>query len=224
MVLDLGSGTCYGSSILRRGGTVKRVVSVDIDEDFVKYGKIVYGIEDCVVADATSLPFRNQCFDTVVSIETIEHTSGKALLDEVRSCLRAGGTLVLSTPNKLYSSPFVPRPLNPYHMKEYYLGQLLALLQLCGFKPIKIYGGRKVSGLELIRRIFGSLLKFMLTKFSITPYAVDNVYHALSNLITKRKEKELMVDPSPNLFMHEELKPHSNITLYQYFIIFAIKS
>jgi len=48
------------------------VVSVDIDKDVLKYGRIVYDA-DCVRADATHLPFRKHAFDTIVSLETMEH-------------------------------------------------------------------------------------------------------------------------------------------------------
>jgi SAM-dependent methyltransferase len=47
LVLDVASGTCYGSSILKRAGDVKMVVSVDIDKDVLRYGRMAYGA-DCV--------------------------------------------------------------------------------------------------------------------------------------------------------------------------------
>ena len=47
VVLDVASGTCYGSSILKRAGGVKMVVSVDIDCDALRYGGMVYDA-DCV--------------------------------------------------------------------------------------------------------------------------------------------------------------------------------
>ena len=47
VVLDVASGTCYGSNILRRQASVSMVVSVDIDRDVLKYGRIVYNA-DCV--------------------------------------------------------------------------------------------------------------------------------------------------------------------------------
>jgi len=93
VVLDVASGTCYGSSILRRSGQVKSVVSVDLDKDALKYGKVVYGV-DCVLADATHLPFR-RCFDSVVSIETLEHIKDQeAFLENIKLVLkeREGGS------------------------------------------------------------------------------------------------------------------------------------
>jgi len=79
-----------------------------------------------VCADATHLPFRKQAFDSVVSLETLEHIRDqRAFLDNVKDSLKKSGKLILSTPNKMYTSPFLPKPLNPYHVSEFYLGPLL---------------------------------------------------------------------------------------------------
>ena len=53
-------------------------MSVDIDKDLLQYGKMVYNAE-CVCADAAHLPFREQSFDSIVSIETLEHIRNKKL-------------------------------------------------------------------------------------------------------------------------------------------------
>jgi SAM-dependent methyltransferase len=65
-VLDVASGSGYGSSILRRGRSTSYVVSVDIDSDLLRYGKKVFNIT-AVQADAVNLPFRDRSFDTVVT-------------------------------------------------------------------------------------------------------------------------------------------------------------
>ena len=173
IVLDAASGTCYGSRILKRVSDAKVVISVDIDVDVLKYGRVVYDA-DCVCADVTHLPFRKQVFDSVVSLETLEHIKNQSVfLSEVKASLKKGGKLILSTPNKMYTSPFLPKPLNPYHTNEFYLGPLLNFLEKCGFKVIHIYGGKKVQMIEFIRRIIGSLLKFYLSKLSLKPYQLD---------------------------------------------------
>jgi len=226
LVLDCASGSCYGSSILRRSNAVDSVISVDINRDVLQYGKMVYNT-NCVHANATRLPFREISFNSVVSIETLEHIEDlKAFLSNIKFVLKKGGGLILSTPNKLYTSPFTPKPLNPYHMNEYYLGPLLKFLNSWGFKASNIYGGRKVSSLELIRRIFGSLLKFLLGELSLKPYLIDDIYHSalLNSIILKKKPQQHLMDPDLSLFTHEELKATSNVVLYQYFMIHAHKS
>ena len=220
LVLDVASGTCYGSSILKRTDDVKMVVGIDIDMDVLNYGRIVYDAE-CVCADATRLPFRKHAFDSVVSLETLEHIRDpKLFLDNVKDSLKKGGKLILSTPNKMCTSPFLPKPLNPYHVNEFYLGPLLNFIRLHGFNIDQIYGGRTVKRLELLRRILGSLLKFFLSKVSLKPYLLDDLY---TQFITRliRSERKHLIDPDPNIIVHEEVKNRSNIVLYQYFLICA---
>jgi len=177
-----------------------------------------------VCADATHLPFKERCFDTVVSLETLEHIKDqKTFLNNIKVCLKRNGKLILSTPNKMYSSPLLPKPLNSYHTREHYLGTLLKLLS-CGFKISHIYGGKNVSGLELLRRMLGSLLKFLLSKLSVKPCIIDDFYHRILHLVLttrKRTRKLALVDPDPNSITHEELKATSNIVPYQYFIVCA---
>jgi SAM-dependent methyltransferase len=225
VVLDVASGTCYGSSILKRTGSVKMVVSVDIDEDALRYGKIVYGA-DCVCADAIHLPFRKQVFDSIVCLETLEHIKDqRSFLDNVKKSLKKGGKLILSTPNKIHASPFLPKPLNPYHHNEFYLGPLLNFLGAYGFMVDHVYGGGRVRKLELLRRIIGSLLKFFLSEISLKTYLLDGFYHSIYNLLSTRRwrhsEGQCLIDPNPSLFIHEEVKSHSNMILYRYFLVCA---
>ncbi|RLF02807.1 MAG: hypothetical protein DRJ59_02545 [Thermoprotei archaeon] len=196
---------------------------MDIDYDALRYGRIVYDAS-CVCADATYLPFRKHAFDAVVSLETLEHVRDQgAFLNNIRDSLKQGGRLILSTPNKMYSSPFVPKPLNPYHINEFYLGSLLNFLRAYGFKIDYIYGGKKVGKLELLRRIFGSLMKFSLSKLSLKPYLLDHLYHLIYDLISiyllKHSGRQRLIDPDPSLFPHEEVRTTSNVVLYQYFLI-----
>ncbi|OYT55361.1 MAG: hypothetical protein B6U76_06240 [Desulfurococcales archaeon ex4484_217_2] len=87
VVLDVASGTCYGPSMLKRSNGVKFVISVDIDCEVLKYGRMVYSA-DCVCTDAIYLPCRKRVFDTVVSIETLEHIEDqRAFLNEIKRCL-----------------------------------------------------------------------------------------------------------------------------------------
>jgi len=225
VVLDIASGTCYGSSILKRAHDVNVVISVDIVVDVLTFGKMVYNAEG-VCADATYLPFRLQAFDCIISLETMEHIRDqRAFLDNINDSLKKGGRLILSTPNKLYASPFLPKPLNPFHVKEFYLGPLLDFLGQYGFRGDYVYGGRRVGRLELLRRILGSILKFFLSKFFLKTYLLDGFYHSIQNLLSiyrwRHSEAQCLIDPNPSLFIHEEVKSHSNIILYQYFLVCA---
>jgi SAM-dependent methyltransferase len=116
-----------------------------------------------VCADATHLPFRKHVFDSIVSLETLEHIRDQmAFLNNIKEALKKSGKLILSTPNKMCTSPFLPKPLDPFHISEFYLGSLLNFLRAHSFRVDYVYGGKRVRKSELLRRILGSLLKFFL--------------------------------------------------------------
>lgn len=127
----------------------------------------------------------------------------------------------------MYSSPFVPKPLNPYHMNEYYLGPLLYLLRSHDFGVDIVYEGGKIKLLELLKCIFGSLVKQLITKLYLKSYLFDVLYHRIHNLILRQvletRNKENLADPNPYLFKHDVLSSSSNMVLYKYFVIIARK-
>ncbi len=109
------AGAGYGSSYLGRKGA-KTVVGGDVSRDAIEYAKAHYtrdGLSfECL--DATELPLTAECFDAVVSFETIEHLRDyRKFLSEVKSVLSSGGLFLVSTPNKRAISPFTKRPLTP---------------------------------------------------------------------------------------------------------------
>lgn len=91
-ILDIASGDGSIEDRFR----ADTVVGADISKDRL------YGVESPVQANAERLPFRTECFDSVVSIETIEHLSHPgAFADEIHRILRPNGTAYIKTPNKL---------------------------------------------------------------------------------------------------------------------------
>ncbi|OLD11173.1 MAG: hypothetical protein AUI93_05375 [Crenarchaeota archaeon 13_1_40CM_3_52_10] len=90
LVLELGSGT---SGLVLLSREKQRVISVDR----TRYGR--RGTANRVLADARFLPFANSIFETVVSVDMIEHipASGRQLaLNEMKRVTR--GLVVLHTP------------------------------------------------------------------------------------------------------------------------------
>ncbi|PAM68734.1 SAM-dependent methyltransferase [Stenotrophomonas maltophilia] len=159
-VLDVACGEGYGSRILSNAAS--SVVGVDISAEAVAHaqGKYACGSLEFVEASAASLPFPDDSFDVVVSFETIEHhDQHEEMLSEIRRVLRPGGLLVLSSPNKQYYS-IEPGYSNPYHVKELFREELLALAGR-HFSAVQIYSQRVVHGSLLIaegKAAFDSIL------------------------------------------------------------------
>jgi SAM-dependent methyltransferase len=99
-LLDAGCGTGLFSQIAVERGA--RVTSLDVGE-----GLLAQVAKKCesrrVVGSVMDLPFEDASFDYVVCTEVIEHTTRPSrAVAELARVLRLGGTLVLSTPNRIW--------------------------------------------------------------------------------------------------------------------------
>lgn len=135
VVLDISSGSGFGSEILSRDPLVTRVIGVDISVPSLQKSKRDYGNRRVhfVAGNGITLPFPDQSFQNVVTLETIEHIKddGKRRGDErflleLSRVMHNDGVLVLSTPNREHSERH--DRVNPYHVREYSVEKLDALL------------------------------------------------------------------------------------------------
>jgi SAM-dependent methyltransferase len=149
-VLDVACGTGYGSRLLARHA---RVSGVDRDEEAVAKAD-PRSTGTFVVAEVPPIPFPTDAFDFVVSFETVEHIANAIdFVREIRRVLRPGGTMLMSTPNMDISAPGGV-PLNRWHIREYSLASLTALLGEAGLEvrdayeqsfPPKISRGHRIA-------------------------------------------------------------------------------
>ena len=152
-VLDLASGTGFGSGILA-SRTEGVVVGADVSFEAVRQCQRSRDRDNVsfLTADGGMLPFPDACFDRVVSFETIEHTPRyREMVSEFGRVLAKGGRAFISTPNYVVSSP---RGVitNPYHTQEFTYDELSEILQDV-FSSVTIFGQRyarydRVSGLR----------------------------------------------------------------------------
>jgi len=114
-IVDVASGTGYGSKILSR--YAKRVVAMDLEPDGLRYGRLTFDADHIrrSNADMRALPLADDSADTVICFEAIEHITEHAdFVREVHRILRDDGTFVVSTPNlNVYG---LPENDNPYHV------------------------------------------------------------------------------------------------------------
>jgi SAM-dependent methyltransferase len=93
-----------------------------------------------VCGDGARLPLADDCFDVVVSFETIEHLEDhEAFLAECRRVLKDEGVLVCSTPNKRIFSPVADSPPNAYHVREFWPDEFRLLLSGY-FEDVALHG------------------------------------------------------------------------------------
>jgi len=223
LVLDVASASCYGTSILNRQRQVSQAVAVDINKDPLTYGKTVYKT-DAIQADACYLPFRKGIFDTIVSLETIEHINDqRKFLCELQYVLtKNNGTLILSTPNKLFASPFLSTPIRQQHAEEHYLGTLQELMT-DKFKVLEVYGQMKSSYTKAIRRAFSLIPRYLFMMISIKELYIDLLYNWFRSFIKRKEDKDDQedLDPDPDKYPITKIEHFSsNYSIpYEAFIV-----
>lgn len=134
VVLDAGCGEGYAADLLRRAWPGARVVGVDYDAGAAAHAARTHGGEHAAYLRGalTALPLGDGTADVTVSMQVLEHiwTPGD-YVRELARVTRPGGTLVLSTPNRLTFSPGLgrrERPDNLFHCREYDAEELAAEL------------------------------------------------------------------------------------------------
>jgi SAM-dependent methyltransferase len=134
-VLDAGCGRSLFTEI--RAQWPFTIVAADVEHGLLRERKAGFPDVRWVVAGALPLPFADAAFDAVFAGELIEHLVDPAQgLAEFRRVLRPGGTLILTTPNRLRLANLADRserPYSPDHLSELSYDELRRLLPAQGF-------------------------------------------------------------------------------------------
>lgn len=141
-VLDIACGAGYGSSLLLQAGA-SEVLGVDVSAEAVQFASSHYGKDRLWFMAHDAELFRDGTFDVIVSLETIEHLEKRQqFLVNLRSMMSGQGILIISTPNKVITSPMkAPGEIrNRYHKYEYIEEEFAAALRDAGFRTIKKFG------------------------------------------------------------------------------------
>ena len=126
-ILDIASGTGYGSDILSDGAEL--VVACDDDLLALKESKVNYVRANLVFlqSQGESLPIKTGSFEAVVSLETVEHIrDDQGFISEIHRVLVPGGLLALTTP---FQEAHCDQPRNPHHLREYSVDSLAKIIE-----------------------------------------------------------------------------------------------
>lgn len=148
-VLDAGCGEGFGTVLLADGA--RSVLGIDRDPDAVAAARRAHVRPNLEFRrlDVASLPTIGRCFDLVTNFQVIEHLDDPVpFLTAVSGVLGDGGTLVLTTPNRLTSASE-----NPYHVREYTADELQQVLEKV-FRRVTVHalvGNPRVQEFEQAR-------------------------------------------------------------------------
>jgi SAM-dependent methyltransferase len=149
-VLDIACGVGYGSKILMQAGAL-RVDGVDISEELIGHARCNYKMENIrfLVGDVCSYK-ADVSYDIIICLETIEHLKDyNKALSTIYSLLRKDGLLIISSPNRLITSPdaksIKTNPDNKFHIREFTIEELGSLLRGHDFEIYEsdIFGQRQ---------------------------------------------------------------------------------
>lgn len=145
-VLDIASGTGYGSKLIATETKAKEVTGADIAPQAVNfannlntYPNLKYLVANALQKDS----FKKDAFDKIISFETLEHVPEKNMMQMLQNFyfwLQKKGKLICSTPNEL-ANPYIidNKVTNEYHYKHYTSTEIIHALKTVGFTNIKTF-------------------------------------------------------------------------------------
>ncbi|GJL49709.1 MAG: hypothetical protein NPIRA01_09360 [Nitrospirales bacterium] len=162
-ILDIACGVGYGTKILFEGNPQNsEAIGVDCSEDSVSYARKQYAHANIqfILADAMDYTDEKN-FDTIVSLETIEHVPDPhGLIAHLLQLLQPGGIFIGSVP----TTPTVDA--NPHHLHDFTpqsyrnmlssqnLAEITHLKQIQPFNPLTVLA-RKEKRLSDLRANLG---------------------------------------------------------------------
>ena len=109
-ILDIGAGK--GKHATNFKGEVKKVMGLDINL-IIKENPY---LDDRIIGDIHSIPFKNSQFDIVIADNVFEHLNHpENALDEISKVLKTNGYLIFRTPNLWHYVPLISK-VTPYYI------------------------------------------------------------------------------------------------------------
>lgn len=182
ITLDLGCGAFDHVPFNKNHGIY---IEVDIDFEVLTIGKNKYPNMVAVCADAQCLPFKENCFDNILSIYNLEHIPDlQSCCLEISRILKQSGNLAVCLPTEGFA----------FRMGRRYVSARFAVKEL-GIKNVqeyeKIVAENHINTLEKIREVFRNYFLELKTKwfpFCFFPWKSVNINFA-AKLTKKRFEK-----------------------------------
>lgn len=178
-ILDVGCGDGALAGVLHT--RLKLPISgVDTNEKGVALAKQMFaerGLSgDFILIDGYDTGFQDDSFSLAVCSEVIEHVDNPAaMLREIFRILVPGGRLIITTPIR-----FSEKPVDPMHVREWFVGDFIALCREVFGEPLKTVQSHPVVWYELVSSANrwvgrgGRLIANLMTRFGRNPFKEDS--------------------------------------------------
>ncbi len=147
-LLDIACGSGYGTRLLaEKSAGVIEAVGVDISAESIEYARRRYGRAGVIFQQNDAMTFQDEKkFDSIVSIETIEHVQDPGgLVGRLCGLLKCGGVFIASVP----TTPSAD--VNPYHLNDFTERSFRSMFLSRGFTEIVCL--RQIQPYPLIRTL-----------------------------------------------------------------------
>lgn len=173
-ILDIGCGQGYITARIKDKYKDCTVSGVDLSISAIKKAHLMFNEIQFLVADANSLPYKDASFDILIFNNIWEHVADPvSMINNAKRVLKIGGHIVISTPSRFRMSILLKKitgrkiELNPHHVTEYTVGQVVEQLQYAGFTVTQVDSsspGRSVRKFSM-KKIIISLLKKLIVAY-----------------------------------------------------------
>lgn len=136
-ILDIACGCGYGTALMAEAHPDKQFVGVDVDPIAVEYAREHYQADNLRYECGNGMDFqrllsgnRYQQFDTIISLETIEHVpEPQKMVTHLLTQLSKEGVMIASVP----TTPTVDG--NPHHLHDFTVASFYRLFSQSNYQP-----------------------------------------------------------------------------------------
>lgn len=166
-VLDIACGVGYGSVMLLNSGA-SSVDAVDISSEAIRYALQNHISDGIKYIQSDIIHYKSEeKYNLIVSFETIEHVPDyRGALKNLADLLSSNGKLIISSPNRLITSPrcksLNDKPKNKFHTQEFTVSELKNELESVGLAVNEVvYGQRqqRYFSNRLLKNIYKEIFK-----------------------------------------------------------------
>jgi len=143
-ILELGCGT--GEYTLRLAHTKSKIIALDISQLLIQQAKQKAKSINFIIANAETLPFKDNTFDAVVGNAVLHHLDLDKTLPEIKRVLKLGGRIAFTEPNMLNPQNLLVKNIKLIkrwlgespHEQAFFKGQVLKILTNQGFSAVVV--------------------------------------------------------------------------------------